>query len=42
MKIIDIMTTIRHRKGIKVTDVAEDHLSQEKNVKPDGKVRSGG
>ncbi|XP_043382398.1 probable C-mannosyltransferase DPY19L3 isoform X3 [Chelonia mydas] len=40
MKIIDIMTTIRHRKGIKVTDVAEDHLSQEKNVKPDGKVRS--
>uniref|UniRef100_A0A674KCI8 Dpy-19 like C-mannosyltransferase 3 n=1 Tax=Terrapene triunguis TaxID=2587831 RepID=A0A674KCI8_9SAUR len=34
------MTTIRHRKGIKVTEVAEDHLSQEKNVKPDGKVRS--
>ncbi|XP_029767649.1 probable C-mannosyltransferase DPY19L3 [Terrapene carolina triunguis] len=40
MKVIDIMTTIRHRKGIKVTEVAEDHLSQEKNVKPDGKVRS--
>ncbi|XP_073163931.1 protein C-mannosyl-transferase DPY19L3 isoform X3 [Lepidochelys kempii] len=40
MKIIDIMTTIRHRKGIKVTEVAEDHLSQEKNVKPEGKVRS--
>ncbi|XP_038223912.1 probable C-mannosyltransferase DPY19L3 isoform X3 [Dermochelys coriacea] len=36
----DIMTTIRHRKGVKVTEVAEDHLSQEKNVKPDGKVRS--
>ncbi|KAG6940613.1 dpy-19 like 3, partial [Chelydra serpentina] len=42
MKVIDIMTTIRHRKGIKVTEGAEDHLSQEKNVKPDGKVRSGG
>ncbi|XP_074974506.1 protein C-mannosyl-transferase DPY19L3 isoform X2 [Caretta caretta] len=40
MKIVDIMTTIRHRKGIKVTEVAEDHLSQEKNVKPEGKVRS--
>ncbi|XP_065423226.1 protein C-mannosyl-transferase DPY19L3 isoform X8 [Chrysemys picta bellii] len=41
MKVIDIMTTIRHRKGIKVTEVAEDHLAQEKNVKPDGKVGSG-
>ncbi|XP_039359190.1 probable C-mannosyltransferase DPY19L3 isoform X3 [Mauremys reevesii] len=40
MKVIDIMTTIRHRKGIKVTEVAEDHLTQEKNVKPDGRVRS--
>uniref|UniRef100_A0A8C8R753 Dpy-19 like C-mannosyltransferase 3 n=1 Tax=Pelusios castaneus TaxID=367368 RepID=A0A8C8R753_9SAUR len=37
---IDIMTTIRHRKGIKVTEVTEEHLSQEKNVKPDGKVPS--
>uniref|UniRef100_A0A8C0QSK1 Dpy-19 like C-mannosyltransferase 3 n=1 Tax=Chelonoidis abingdonii TaxID=106734 RepID=A0A8C0QSK1_CHEAB len=33
------MTTIRHRKGIKVTEVAED-LTQEKNVKSDGKVRA--
>ncbi|KAM9122229.1 protein C-mannosyl-transferase DPY19L3 isoform 2-T2 [Pangshura tecta] len=40
MKVIDIMTTIRHRKGIKVSEVAEDHLTQEKNVKPDGRVRS--
>uniref|UniRef100_A0A452GG69 Uncharacterized protein n=1 Tax=Gopherus agassizii TaxID=38772 RepID=A0A452GG69_9SAUR len=39
MKVIDIMTTIRHRKGIKVTEVAED-LTQEKNVKPDGKVQA--
>uniref|UniRef100_A0A8D0H8K4 Dpy-19 like C-mannosyltransferase 3 n=1 Tax=Sphenodon punctatus TaxID=8508 RepID=A0A8D0H8K4_SPHPU len=36
------MTTVRQRKGIKVTEVAEDYLSHEKNVKPDGKVPSGG
>ncbi|XP_019391365.1 PREDICTED: probable C-mannosyltransferase DPY19L3 [Crocodylus porosus] len=42
MEVSDIMTTIRQRKGLKVTEVAEDHLSQKKNVKSDGRVPSGG
>ncbi|XP_038609275.1 probable C-mannosyltransferase DPY19L3 [Tachyglossus aculeatus] len=32
------MTIIRQRKGIKVTEVAEEHLKQEKNVKSENKL----
>ncbi|XP_062817732.1 probable C-mannosyltransferase DPY19L3 isoform X1 [Anolis carolinensis] len=41
MKVSDIMTTIRQRKGTKSTEVAEECLSQEKNWKLNGKVVPG-
>lgn len=36
------MTTIRQRRVGKGTEAAEDQPSEETNVKPDGKIRSGG
>ncbi|XP_062442724.1 probable C-mannosyltransferase DPY19L3 isoform X2 [Rhea pennata] len=40
MEMTDIMTTIRQRKGGRVAELAEEQLSEEKNVKPDGKIQS--
>uniref|UniRef100_A0A8B9Q8R2 Dpy-19 like C-mannosyltransferase 3 n=1 Tax=Apteryx owenii TaxID=8824 RepID=A0A8B9Q8R2_APTOW len=42
MEVPDIMTTIRQRKGGRLAEAAEEQLSEEKNVKPDGKIQSGG
>lgn len=36
-----IMTTVRQRRGGRVTEGAEDQPSEEKNVKSDGDVLSG-
>ena len=36
------MTTIRQRRVGKGTEVPEDQPPEEKNVKPDGKIVSGG
>lgn len=35
------MTTVRQRRGGRVTEGSEDQSSEEKNVKSDGKVLSG-
>nr|XP_013796556.1 PREDICTED: probable C-mannosyltransferase DPY19L3 isoform X1 [Apteryx mantelli mantelli] len=40
MEVPDIMTTIRQRKGGRLAEAAEEQLSEEKNVKPDGKIQS--
>lgn len=36
------MTTVRQRRVGKGTEEAEDQLSEENNVQPDGKILSGG
>lgn len=42
VKVTDIMTTVRQRRVGKGTEEAEDQLSEENNVQPDGKILSGG
>ncbi|XP_068811364.1 protein C-mannosyl-transferase DPY19L3 isoform X1 [Struthio camelus] len=40
MEVTDIMTTIRQRRGGRLAEAAEEQLSEQKTVKPDGKTRS--
>lgn len=35
------MISIRQRKGVKTTEVSEDHAAQEENVKLENKLLSG-